>query len=488
MPKYWTREAWLKSGTPEQRRKTATLNPLAWILEYEPKIRFPGRGLIPFEPYPFQQDFVRCRDRYRAINKPRQCGISTAVAAEVAWEFDNVPAADIIILSKDKKSAQQFMDYAVLALVTAHENNPDAPKIVKQTQTELVNDKGARITAFAATKENGRSFSATHLIFDEMAFAPFAQEIWQASSPTLARTGGRATVISTPKGRSNMFAEIFETRGNLGFKTFSYGWWDVPDYNPFYDELMLATDKNERKKIIDRARTSSWYIENRASKTELAWKQEFEGEFDANMGTAFSTRQIEKCFVKNYLREQHDESGIFTQWWTSDKDEKGIYVVGIDLGRKNDPTVIVTYDVSAYPSGRAEVVDFKYIEAGRCDWSMIDAAVKKHVDLWDATAIHDGTGVGDSVTDSLTGYSEPFMFTKNAKQNIIELMQHAFDWRKVRIPKIPILYDEHRKYIWDDKDITQDTVMANGLAIYGFYDSEEVFSGFADLNFVGAIS
>jgi len=58
----------------------------------------------------------------------------------------------------------------------------------------------------------------------------------------------------------------------------------------------------------------------------------------------------------------------------------------------------------------------------------------------------------------------------------------------VRIPKIPILFREHQRYIWDDKNITQDTVMANALAVSIFHETEDVFTGFAPIKFVGANS
>lgn len=361
--KYWTRETWVQAGTPAQRRKTAKQNPLAWILEYQPKILLPGKGYIPLEPYPFQQDFLKCRDRYRAINKPRQCGISTIAAAEVAWEFCNVPGAQIVIISKDKEAAINFHAYVYQILRSVRENDPSFPALDKENERVTTNVLGAKVTSLAAGAETGRSFSATHLIFDEMAFAEYAYEIWQAASPTLARTRGRATAISTPKGRANLFAEIFERQDHMGFTTFNYAWWDVPDYNPYYEQMIAAADKQERLKWIEKARDGDWYRVNRANaSSELRWKQEFEGAFDANAGTVFSTRQIEKAFVKNYLEYREDPQGILTDWWTSPLQAGHMYAVGTDLGRKNDPTEIMTYDYTVLP---ARLVDYKHIEAGR---------------------------------------------------------------------------------------------------------------------------
>lgn len=487
MTKIWTREEWIKAGTQKQRRAWARQLPLAWILEYQPTILLPGKGQIPFEPYPFQQEFIQCRDRNRAINKPRQCGISTAVAAEVAWEFDNVPGAQIVIVSKDKDAAVNFHNYVYNILHSVREKNPKAPRLLKTNERVTTNDVGAKITSLAASKETGRSFSSTHLIFDEMAFAEYADDIWQAASPTLSRTRGRATIISTPKGRANLFYRIFEAQDHMGFTVFNYGWWDVPDYNPFYDDYVAAKSANERKQIIEKARTGDWYRETRPSKTELQWKQEFEGAFDANVGTVFSTRSLEKAFHKNWLQEQEDPQGIFTHWHTQPKEDGRIYAVGADLGRKNDPTVIITYDITDVPHLPAKMVDFKYIEAGRCEWDMIGKVLTDHFDYWEPEAAsHDGTGVGDSISEALYGRSEAVMFTKASKQNIVERMQHAFDFRAVKIPKIPVLWREHQRYIWDDKDIVQDTVMANGLAIQNFHETEQSVEGFVEVDYVGS--
>lgn len=475
MAKYWTRETWLEAGTEQQRRLTAKQNPLAWILEYEPEILFPGKGFIPLRPYPFQQDFIRCRDLYRAINKPRQCGISTIAAAEVAWEFCNVPGAQIVIISKDKDAAVNFHQYVYSVLRSVRGKDPGFPAILKENERVTTNAIGSKITSLAAGKEAGRSFSATHLILDEAAFQQYADDIWQAASPSLSRTNGRATVISTPKGRANLFAQIFEREDHMGFTTFSYGWWDVPDYNPYYDEMILAESKQEKKQWIEKAKSGKWFRINRAGKTDLQWRQEFEGAFDANVGTVFSTRSLEKVFCRNYLNKQEDERGILEQWWTMPREDNHQYVTGIDLGRKNDPTVIVTFDVTTRP---ARMVDFKYIEAGRAEWDMITDVIIDHLNFWDPESKHDGTGVGDSISEALYGLSEEFFFTKTAKQNMIERMQHAFDFRTVTMPKIPTLFREHQRYIWDDKDIVQDTVMATGLAVLQFHEIEDVFLGF----------
>lgn len=457
------------------------------MLEYRPTILLPGKGLVPFEPWPFQQTFLNCRDRFRAINKPRQCGISTTAAAEAAWEFDNLPGAQIVIISKDKDAAINFHKYIYQILRSVRQNNPDAPKLIKTNERETTNANGARIVSLASSKETGRSFSATHLFFDELAFIEYADDIWQAANATLSQTNGRVTGISTPKGRANLFYRIFEATDHMGFTVFNYAWWDVPTYNPFYDEYMAAETAAEKKQWIEKAKQGDWYRSNRPKYTDLAWRQEFEGAFDANVGTVFSTRQIEAAFVRNYLTDMTDSEsnrgGVLSEWWTMPKEANHIYATGIDLGRKNDPTVILTYDTTSVP---ARLVDYKYIEAGRAEWDMIVEVAKEHLKHWEPEALHDGTGVGDAIGEALYGYSSPFLFTKTAKQNIVERVQHAMNYKAVQLPKIPRLYREHQRYIWDDKDIEQDTVMANAIAVSIFHDIEDVFVGVSKFDFVGA--
>lgn len=492
MNDYWNRERWLKEfPNKKDRQRLAKESAMAWILEYQPTILLPGLGYQPLEPYPFQQDFINDRSRYRVINKPRQCGISTIVAAEVAWEFDNVPGAQIMIVSKDLSAAQNFHTYVMDILRSVRLNNPKAPKLTKENQSETKNVNGSRIVSLAASPEAGRSFSPTHFVFDEAAFTVYDDSIWQAASSGLAKTRGRATVISTPKGRANWFYRIFEDAGDpsrglpphMGFKTFNYGWWDVPDYNPFYDEYIAAPTAAEKKKVIEKARTGEWYLGTRPSKTPLQWAQEFEGAFDANVGSAFSTRQIEKAFVRNYLTEKQDPEAIFTIWYSSERQENHLYASGIDLGRKNDPTVIITYDYTNTP---AQVVDFKYIEPGAAGWDDIERVLLEHLQFWQPVANHDGTGIGDAVTEALEGYSEPVAFTKDGKKNMIIRVQHGFDSGRLRLPKIDPLFREHQRYIWDDKDIVQDTVMANALAVSAFYSPEDSSFYVSKFDFVGA--
>ncbi len=456
-------------------------------MEYRPKILFPGRGYIPFEPWPFQQEVLNCQDRYRAVNKPRQCGISTLFAAEAAWEATHVPGAQIIIVSKDLEAAVNFHNYIYNVLKSARDVDPDFPKIGKENErVTTFPSLGSRIVSLPASKETGRSFSATHLYFDEMAHAEYADDIFQAASATLAQTGGRITVLSTPKGRANLFARIFEDPKKFDFTAFNFKWYDVPTYNPYYEQYAYATNEKDRQHWIDKAKEGKWYKSMRPKYTPLSWGHEFEGSFDADEDQVFSYTQLRNAFCRNYLAEQDDPLGIHELFLAKPAIQGHYYATGVDLGRKRDPCVIMTYDTSTEP---AELVEFKYIPPGMADWPLVEQSIRQTYKNYNQPEIQlDNTGAGDPLLDSLQDIALGFAFTQTKKNNIIQKSRLAMDNKLVKMPKLDPLYSEHKQYIWDDKNIRQDTVMANCLAIDLFYDPEAPAGRVSNFDFVGAAS
>jgi hypothetical protein len=63
------------------------------------------------------------------------------------------------------------------------------------------------------------------------------------------------------------------------------------------------------------------------------------------------------------------------------------------------------------------------------------------------------------------------------KYNLIELVRTAMDNKAFKMAKIRQLYKEHEEYLWNDKGIVQDTVIANALAIKQFYEPDSMFIG-----------
>lgn len=477
-----TRAEWLKKFPKEKRRDFARKWSLAWILEYQPKILLPKVGFIPFEPFDYQQEFLNCRTANRLVNKARQNGMSTAVAGDVAWELGYVEGAQIVIISKGEKEAKQLHRYISDMVKTAAEVDPEYPAIICDNKMLTELEGGRSVRSLTSSKETGRSFSASHLILDEAAFQAYAEDIYQASSPSIAQTGGRITVISTPKGKGNLFAKMCNNPEEYDFTYFEFPWWLNPVYNPYLKQYMAATTQDERNKWIDKAKQNDWYKKTRKKHSDLAFKQEFECNFDALADAVFNMRQLDKVFVRNYLKEGVDNEAPDMSFYTSDKIEGHYYSSGVDFGRKRDATVIITYDISENP---ARMVEYKRIEPG-CSWEEILLTTRKTYDKFESDMLCDATGVGDVIYESISDIADPYIisdnqFSKN-KYNLIENVRRAMDNKAIKMPKIPQLYKEHEQYLWNDKLIVQDSVIANALAVKQFYDPDSSFVG-ADPSF-----
>lgn len=486
----WTRKHWKKKHPRATRQMYAKANPLAWVLEYQPQIRLPSKGFLPFEPHYAQQAVLRDRSQFRALNKSRQLGFTTTFAIESLHDFIYTPAAEIIVLSKSEKEAKKFLDKFYDAYHSVRHADPHVPRLEEDNKFNAVGSNGATIDVLTSSRGAGRSFSATRSYFDEMAHTQYADEIYDASLPTLSITGGAATLFSSPRGRIGRFYETITGSSEDGYSKHQYEWWFSPQFNPYYGEFLeayLRGDKKAAKQWIELARSGDWYQMMRPKYSEMAWKQEYECNFDVSLRTVFTRKQLQTMFRRNYLGAVEDDP-LAPQMFSSDPKPGHHYVTGVDLGRKRDATVIVTFDVSESP---CPLVEYKRLPPSSSDWGLIELAVRATHDKFKSEMIHDASGAGDPISELLVDISEPFVIThgqaSRAKYHIVENLRRAADEQAIVLPRIEQLYKEFEGYEWDDKAIIQDSVMAVALAVMSFYEPDTVFTGAdPDVNYAGA--
>ena len=205
-------------------------DPVYFINNYT-KIAHPIEGLIPFKTYDFQSRLLADFNdhRFNLILKARQLGISTIVAAYIAW---------MMIFHRDKNilvMATKFSTATNLVKKVKHmiKNLPDWVKIAEVTidnraSFELSN--GSQIKASSTSGDAGRSEALSLLVVDEAAHVEGLDELWAGLYPALS-TGGRCIALSTPNGVGNWFHKTYaeaEIEENDFFVTRLH--WDVhPD-------------------------------------------------------------------------------------------------------------------------------------------------------------------------------------------------------------------------------------------------------------------
>lgn len=415
--------------------------------------------------------------QYRILNKARQIGFSTLCAAEIAFYASRGKGERIVIISKNDKAALELMGYVRDMLLSVQQKDPDFVKIKgRVTKSRVDFEDGSRIETVKSSSETGRSISASRIYFDEVNFVPFVEDIYQAIEPTLSQTNGKMTMLSTPKGRATFFARICRDPESFDFSYHQYEWWWCPTYNPHYKqwfEAYQAGDIPEQNRWIEKAKEADWYKNKRRKHSELKFKQEFECSLDADVDVVFSQKQLVNTFYSHGMQEFWQKPDIAEVWWRKPPIEGHHYATGVDLGRKHDATVGVTYDITVQP---AEIVEYYRIPGGTADWNEIMLQIRNSYAYYKGELRVDQTGAGDPIYEALADIAEGYIISSNQaaskKYILIENLRRAMDNQAIRMPKIPQLFAEHEKYTWNDKTIVQDSVIANALAVSIFYDPE----------------
>tara|TARA_R110002110_G_scaffold14756_1_gene67831 strand:- start:3167 stop:4642 length:1476 start_codon:yes stop_codon:yes gene_type:complete len=167
------------------------------------------RGSIPFDLYDFQEEALKDfkGNRFSVILKARQLGISTTVAAYVAWLMLFHKDKNVLVVATKLGTAANL----VKKIKAIHKNLPAWLKISdiaidNRNSFELSN--GSMVKASSTSGDAGRSEALSLLVIDEAAFVEGIDELWAGLYPTLS-TGGRCIALSTPNGVGNWFHKTY---------------------------------------------------------------------------------------------------------------------------------------------------------------------------------------------------------------------------------------------------------------------------------------
>ena len=259
------------------------------------------------------------------------------------------------------------------------------------------------------------------LILDEAArVKPDAWEV--ALQPSLADKKGEAIFISTPKGK-NFFYSLY-LRGTNDSQ--------YPEYMSFnYPSVCNTTIPDFAEEIEKRKETTP----------ELIYRQEYLAEFISGGGEVFQDiREVLEDSLRDVVPGHN-------------------YVMGVDLAKHKDFTVITVADVS---TGR--IVHFERFN--KIDWNFqrdkIAYIAKKYND---AVAYLDSTGVGDPIVEDLQRMDiicYPYKFTVQSKYDLIKNLMIMIKDKKIRIPHIQVIIDEMSSYTFE--------TLASGVIRYGAPD------------------
>ena len=321
--------------------KKCSEDPIYFIRNYV-NIEHPIKGIIPFDLFKFQERIINEVEdnRFNIIRKFRQAGITTICAAYSLWSIIFKQHHNVMVVSIGDRESTGFLS----RVVNMYDDLPKwlKPDIREKNKHSLYLSTGSRVKSQPAGA--GRGESVSHLIVDEAAFVERMREFWAAVYPTIS-TGGKATLISTVNGMSNLYYEIYRD-AELEINNFNVVdiWWrEHPDY------------------------TEEWAKEIKPNIGERMWLQEYECEF-LGTGDTFIDRhtltRLKDSEVKEYGSKYSNRMRIFKE-----PDPYTEYIMGVDssFGREWDYSafhVINAYNgeqVAEFYSNKTSIHDFAKI-------------------------------------------------------------------------------------------------------------------------------
>ena len=311
---------------------------------------------------PYQRAFVLDPARFKIWLSSRQIGKSFGTAFEAATDCAKHPGAEWLVMSAGQRQADEWMLKAsrLSRAVALEMAGTDEAVRVEVSASEIRFSNGARILSVPANPDTARGYSA-NLVLDEFAIHEQDREIWAAVFPTVTNELSgqkKIRVVSTPKGRGNKFAELWEEGG--------------PQWS-------------RHKVTLDDAIAAGLRVDKAALREGVAdediWRQEYFCEFLANDTTYFPLDLIRAC-ERIPAPEAPPDAPRY---------------IGVDIGRAHDLTAIAEL---AAVGPELRLVDLETIERApfaeqrELLWSRLSRPSVRGVAI-------DATGIGAQLAEEL---------------------------------------------------------------------------------------
>ena len=282
------------------------------------------RGLVNFEPYPYQERmFKHFNDsRFSIVLACRQSGKSISSVIYLLWFALFSPDKTIAILANKAATAREMLARVTLAL----ENLPfflqPGCRALNKGSIEFSNN--SRIIASATSGSSIRGMSVNLLFMDEFAFVENATTFYTSTYPVISSgKTSRVIITSTANGVGNQFHKIWEgaVQGVNEFKPFRVDWWDVP-----------GRDENWKKQTV-------------ANTSELQFEQEFGNSFHGTGNTLINAETLLGLKAAAPIYRQNNvcvyEKPI--------SDHNYVMCVDVAKGRNQDYSTFSIIDVTCKP-------------------------------------------------------------------------------------------------------------------------------------------
>ena len=382
--------------------------------------------------FPKQQSIFDSPASYKIVQKGRRFGLTKGAANDfincsLTKKFKHGLWVDTVNSNIDRYVERYFL--------------PHLNKVPRQIwnwrqQQKVLEVRESYIDFRSADRpENIEGFGYDKLFLNEAGIILKDEYLWQNSiKPMLWDYKPKAVIGGTPKGKGQFFllCELAKKEGLPGYQHFHFSPFDNPYLN--HDKI------REEMKLMP----------------QMVIAQEVYGEFCDDSGVVF--RGVTRIASAIPQKPVKDHS----------------YVMGVDLAKVQDWTVIAVYDRRT----NAQVYQDRF---QTLEWPFQKAKIKAICQHYNnALIMLDATGLGDPIADDLTRESlpvEPIKLTNEMKKEIIEKLIIWIDQEKLKMINMPETISEFTNFTYDISSsgkiryeapagFHDDIVIAHALAVW----------------------
>lgn len=391
---------------------------------------------LPIRNFPKQEEIFSCPARIIAVEKGRRFGFTKGAANNT-----------IKVALEGKKKKGLWVD-TVNSNIERYVERFFIPSLKKLPDHMWKWQKQQKVLHIANfymdfrsvdTPENIEGFGYDYMILNEAGIILKDPYLWSnAIRPMMWDSDCQVFIGGTPKGGGGVFEDLYR-RGldplQPGFASFKVTSFD----NPYIPREVIEEDmKSMPQRVV---------------------QQEIYGEFLEDTGVVF--RGMKEVAVLNPAGE--------------DPIPDHIYVIGADLAKVEDFTVLAVYDRKT----NHQVMQMRF---NQLEWPFVRSRIQEVSKKYNnALVILDSTGVGNPTFDDLSRMGvpvEPFNFTNTAKKELIEKLSNWIELKNIKMLNLEETINEFTAFTYDISEKTDrifygapagfhdDIVISHALAIW----------------------
>lgn len=383
------------------------------------------------------------------VNKSRQIGFSTIIAAEALHAAASRPAYKANFVSINQNEAA---DKIQIARTLYHSIPEELRKSDPQLKPSLYGDSEMELSfhlppnvselvsqpASAAIRGGKKD-----IYFDEFAHVRDAKKLYQAALPAITRGDGRISVISTPLGQSGLFYDICTKVDDYPeYSRHSVPWWECG--------IMCASPSHQAEAMAEfaardtRTRVELWgsdkikMIFNSFGADVQGFSTEYEATFVDELGSYYPWSLIVDAVDDHeFSRFSQGHTLPIGKW-----EAEGEISIGVDLAKERDESVFTVVE----SVGEEDVHRYvRYIYATQDPYDKQWETLERLIARVGARRVTiDQTGVGNVFIEKAreskySGVIEGVVFTNKNKEEWATQVKGDLQLGSLHLPRHPEL-------------------------------------------------